>query len=92
MELSAGRQTLNMKAFISTMAVVYVQQCELANLTDLFIGALFLLMLLFHVMITHSFCHSFNNTDLIDFHDAEIFVKLLRRYKHGLLPFANVTA
>lgn len=28
MELSAGRQTLNMKAFILTMAVVYVQQCE----------------------------------------------------------------
>ncbi len=53
MELSAGRQTLNMKAFILTMAVVYVQQCEFANLTDMFIGSLCLLMLSFHVMITH---------------------------------------
>lgn len=92
MELSAGRQTLNMKAFISTMAVVYVQQCELANLTDLFIGASFLLMLLFHVMITHSFCHSFNNTDLMDFLDAVIFVNLLSRDKHGLHAFATVPA
>ena len=52
MELSAGRQTLNMKAFILTMAVVYVQQCEFANLTDMFIVSLCLLTLLFHATIT----------------------------------------
>lgn len=50
MELSAGRQTLNMKAFISTTAVVNVQPCEFANSTDTFIG---LLTFLCHAVIKY---------------------------------------
>lgn len=64
MELSARRQTWNMRAFILTMAVVYVPtMCEFANLTDMFIGSLCLLMLSFHVMIALFlflfFCYAF---------------------------------
>lgn len=68
MELSAGRQTLNMKAFILTMALVYVQQCEFAYLTDMFIGSLCLAMPPFHVMITHFlFVTPSYEFDFIDF-------------------------
>lgn len=59
----------------------------------MFIGSLFLLMLLFHVMITHFvFVIHLRNIDLIDFYNNDISLNLLSRYKHGLLAVVNVAA
>lgn len=90
MELSAGRQTLNMKAFILTMALVYVQQCEFAYLTDMFIGSLCLAMPPFHVMITHFlFVTPSYEFDFIDFYNDDISINFPSRYKHGLLAMLD---
>lgn len=82
MELSSGRQSLNTKAFIFTMAVVYIQKLEFANLTDVFIGSLCLLTHLFYVMITHLISVTpLNRVVVLDLFSNDISINFLNIYK-----------